>query len=629
MKHARYTLLSLVLVSCAGNTQTQTVTVPDTTSSGNQAPPPAPRDDVSEVAAPSELVAIVRATNARAISERLTQLGIATDAQARAAADQLLTEFLGSRELARAVSRDQPMDMAVLLGAGRPMMVLSVGVGSPAEVSTRLANSFRARPLGNGVIALDPVQSAQQQAASDGQDEGEDIVEDAMHCLLSPTPTEGQGRLTCTKGAESGLTLVTPFMARTLTRRQTRENAIVATVFPVAMRALLGREATAAFDQAERQSATMLSNQSTGPLRHAELRAPLARLVGELIANGRATFNELSGIDMVLSMDNDIVRLSQSIELRAPSGSLVRAMIDGSRNVPAAPEQHLERIAPDAGFYFSAGLSLTPFAATLRTVSEAVVVLAQREARMPAAQVAQLRQVAESVTTMSATAVGGVVLANTGESSGVSVARFATPAAATAYVSDIRRMVGLLRSAPFARSMQALGTAFDVENVPDLRQVRELPTRGLPAGSFAYSLPDLSRVARGARPAARGAAPRPTQQLLVVEGDHVTVVSGVDMRAAWAAASARTGAAPAALASVPVRPGTMTLAMMPSAIANLFAMSQNAGSSTPPAQPIVVPSQSPLVMRMHNADSDGATRFAWDFEISAQALTALVRTLAR
>jgi hypothetical protein len=166
--------------------------------------------------------------------------------------------------------------------------------------------------------------------------------------------------------------------------------------------------------------------------------------------------------------------------------------------------------------------------------------------------------------------------------------------------------------------------------------IRELPTLGLPAGAFAFQLPDFSKIARDLRegstaPSPRRRRPPPTpvlQYIMVPDGAYVTVVSGADARAQWTAAAARTGA-PLDLAAHGIRAGALTMSIVPAGLPNLLVATDPSGATNMRTRIERMPDHgaTPAILRMSNAEVDGSQRFSFDIEVQAATLRGIAAAM--
>jgi hypothetical protein len=643
---ARTALLSLALASCTGGTTT-TTTVNNqqiTAPSGNERRAVVAPDDVSEVAAPAELVALVRATSVRTVATRIARYGFVDEQQANGVAGELLSQVLGNEALARVVQTDRPMDGAVVFAGGRPSFVLSLAIPAPQTTLQRLGRGFRSRPLGNGVIEVtavgnEPDQTPQRNGAD--KELAAPSREESSVCFISPTPRPNEGRLTCTTGARSGLETVTPFLARTLTRRDSPANAIVATVFPNAIRAMLSQDVTRALDEIDREIDRDLGRSTEPPFNHADVRQPLVRLAHDFVANTRAIWGESTGLDLTVTFDDQRVRLVGSGDLRNPSGSFARALLEGSRTAPPLPEQHLQRLSGDSAMVLTGSLGHQAWAPYARPLTDIAVALGRNEARLPPAMLTQLQQ----VLTRQLDADLGVAVTVGADAQGrpmaTGIIRYPDAARATASIADTRQLLTIVRNPAFTRAIDTLARRADARRYSvNWRQVREIPTRGLPAGSFAFELPDFAAMAEAARtmnptgtarrPARAPATAPPMQYLFIPDGPYVTVVSGPDVRARWAEISARTGPA-LDLAAHGARGGAFSWSFIPAGFPNLMMRQQQQQRAAADARAAIarMPDRgaTPIVLRMSNAEVDGSQRFSLEIEVQNSTLTGLAQAL--
>lgn len=639
---ARAVLISLALAACGRNETASTASITNGTSastvSGNERSNGGiAQDDVSEVAAPNDLVAVIRATSVRAVAARIARLGMVSESDVTGKGTELIAQLLGNEPLSRLVRTDRPMDGAVVFSGGRTSFVSSFAVPIPSETVRRLGSGFRVRSVGNGVIELTPQRNEQQTGSRNLEEE----ERDALVCFVSPTPTPTEGRLTCTTGAQSALESVTPFLARTLTRREPGPALIQATVFPNALRAMLGDQTIQELDGADRQIDSELANSNERPLHHPDVRTPFVRLAHDLVANARAFWNETSGINFSLSFDDQQLRLVASVDVHGATGSVMRGLIEGSRRAPALPEQFLQRIPTDAGVIVTASWGHQLFAPFSEPLTELIVALARSEARLPSPMVTQLQTMLSHWFDHDISMVTCVIGDSTDHVSSVSVMRFADEAHATQFVNDGRTSIAVLRTPAFIRAIEALLRQADISlrNI-DWGQVRELPARGLPAGALVYQLPDTSQLARQARSGAptatagrRASAARVVQLLVVPEGAYVTTVQSRDVRATWAQIRARSGA-PLDLALHGARPGAITLSLTPAGFANLLASSGDANVASTVSAVRQFAASLPdrgtapaAILRMSNAEVGGDHRFLLEIELQASVLAGLVRAM--
>ncbi len=588
--------------------------------------------DVSEVAAPAELLGLIRASSLQAVIARAIRLGLLNEATASAMSAGLLQEFVPDSNIVRIIDRNRPIDVALIWADRRPQMVLAFGVGSIGEATRQLGNRYRLNGLGNGVMELVPTASQ----PNDPQQEDEAA---GLRCFLSPTPQPTQARMTCTQGARAALESMTPFMARTLTRRDARQDAVVATVFPAAARVAFGTQVLQGFDEVE---AELARPSATSP--HASLFAPPEvravgeRLAHEVVANLRSVWNESQGLDLTISADDNGAHLTGSVDVHNPSGSLVRAMTEAARTAAPFPDSQLQRIPTDGGVTGAMSLNLTSFAPLTRMLDELVVAVARHSAQVSPAQLQQMQALATTViVNTSSSTVSGMTVDSQRQPVWITVTRCADASGPTALIQAVRSALILIHRPAIVRAVQALQNDSTFRplsgSVPDLTMVRELPATGLPAGSILLQFPERRPLAVSAPPSAapnrgRTANSRPnasnpvsvTQLLLVPDGASYTTVSARDARAAWTTALARTGPVmdPAAMG---FRPGTIGLSF---SLAGLDAMmSAGSQSSTPSAGAALarMPDQgrTPITLRMSTADIDGNTRF--QFAVDMQAVT--------
>jgi hypothetical protein len=637
-------LLSLVLVSCAGNQATSggpSIAPPEprpASGSEQERPSAASQDDLSEVAAPAELLALVRSASVRTIASRIARFGVVTEAQASEVTGELLSTLLGGPALARLVHTDRPMDGALVFAGGEPTFVVSLAVPAPSEVLRRLGASTRPISLGNGVFELAaPEAQRSQQSPTDDEDTAGDERSDRVTCFVSPTPNAREGRLTCAQRSRAALESVTPFLARTLPRRALGQEGIVATVFPAAVRTVGGQDALRGIDEFDRELDRDLARTSTGPLARTEIRQPFARILHELAVNLRALVNETSGLDLAVSVDERGLHFTSSVDVRNPTGSLVRGLVEGSRAAPPLPSQNLSRIAGDAGIVLGGSLTHQVWASQAAAVVELLSALARTEARLSAPQVAQLREILTSGLGTDLSVLSSSAFDPQGRPRSVTLLRAADEARANALVANFRRLFAIVRTPSFTRAIDGLLRDAEVSVRVPWAQLRELPTAGLPAGSFAMQLPDFATIANqlrsGSRPTPGGsgpgrrsaAAPPPAvlQYLIVPEGAQVTVVGGAAARTLWTAVNANTGAAldPAARG---IRQGALAMSISPAGVIDSFAASPEIASNVARLRAILaqMPDRgaTPILFRLSNAEVDGAQRFSFELEVPSSAI---------
>lgn len=633
------------LTACRGSTQTDTTTTTTgTQSSGgglstgtdqtvaNQSA----QFDVSEVAAPTELLGLIRATSLQAITARAVRLGLLPEAQATEMGLGLVRELVGDSTIAALFDATQPVDGALLWTENRPQFVVAFGVAPVGETSRRLGNRFRLNGLGNGVMEL--VRATARTDDPQAEDDSQDI-----RCFISPTPQPAHARMTCTRSSRAALEAVTPFMARTLPRRETRQDAIVATIFPATARTAFGADVLRGFDEAEASiGRPPTSNPSSALFNHPDVRTAGERFAREIVANLRTVWNESQGLDLVVSVDDNSAHLVGSADLHNPTGSLVRALTEASRTAPAWPDANLQRIPTDGGFTAGYSLNLSTFAPFARILDDLTTAIGRHAGRVTPAQLQQLQTLVSNIATASnASAIQGMTLDAQQYPIWVSVARCAEASAPTTIIQSIRAAVGLVHQPAIlqvVRDFQRDPTMRLVSrSLPDLAQVRELPATGLPAGSFLLQYPETDgnfvnappppppQPNRGVRaPRTSTATPAtPTRQwLFVPDGASYTTVSARDARAAWALISARTGPAvdPAALG---MRQGAITANF---SLATIEAIVRT-GSGGPSQTTARLPDQgrTPIVLRMGTSEVDGNTRFQFSLDVQAVTLRGLMR----
>jgi hypothetical protein len=316
-------------------------------------------------------------------------------------------------------------------------------------------------------------------------------------------------------------------------------------------------------------------------------------------------------------------------------------LIDGARQAPPLPSQNLQRIPADAAAVVGGSLGHQVWAAQTAGMIELLAALSRTEARLPAAQVAQLQEILTSTTSMDLSGVSSSAIDPQGRPSGVALFRAADEARASALVTNVRRLFAIVRTPSFTRAIDRLLRDADVATRVPWAQLRELPTTGLPAGSYALQLPDFAALANEARsssrtvtpaprPAQRGRGPGPSvrvqQYLMIPEGSQVTVLVGVDARALWTATNARAGA-PLDPAARGIRPGALTLSISPAGVADTMAANPEtaAGSAEVRRLLAALPDRgtTPILFRMSNAETDGAQRFSLEIDIPTSTLSLL------
>lgn len=630
-------LLCAFSTSCRGGAQTNTGTTTNTGSSGsvttgtdqtvaNQSA----QFDVSEVPAPAELLGLVRATSLRTITNRLVRLGLVPEAQATDISRGLLNEAIGDETIAGLFDPNSPVDGALVWVDQKAELVVGFGVPAMSESARRLGNAYRLNGVGNGVMELVRA-NAQSSSWEEGGRE--------LHCFLSPTPQTTQARMTCTQGSRGALESVSAFMARTLPRRETRQDAIVATLFPAVARTAFGTQVLQGFDEAEASLARPSASNNSAPLfNHPDVRSSGDRLAREIVANLRAIWNESQGLDLTASVDDNGAHLVGSGDLHTPTGTLVRALTEASRTAPPFPDSHLQRIPTEGGFMGGYSLNLSTFAPFARILDDLLSSIARHTGRIPAAQVQQLQTLVSSITASSnASAIQGMLPDAQNQPIWVSVARCADANGPATMIQSIRAALGLIHQPAIARvirdfqqddSLRAV-----VRLIPDFALIRELPATGLPAGSLLLQIPETrpltvtapppppTTVQRG-RAATRTATPAPTfrQWLFIPEGSTYTTIGARDARAAWTTIAARTGPV-IDTAALGLRQGAITLSFTVASLDLLFAAG---ASGTPYSQSRNIgrmPDQgrTPIVLRFSTSEVDGNTRF--QFSLDVQAIT--------
>lgn len=647
-KHARRWLAASTLLfatHCGGAQPTPTVTTPPPRRVV-QAPPPA--IDTSAVPAPEDLVGVVRIAPVGPLVERVAALSGLPAEMLRGPVDEAFHSVLGDPALGDLADRNAPVDFSfVVTPEGRFHAVVSFAAPAPEDVESRLGQTHRFVPTQNGMSRIQPVRTRRDDENNEGLPSGR------MRCTLAPTPRPTQSRIVCSESNEA-VDIMAPYLARTLTRQDMPANTVTAELAVDAVRARYGSQATAVLDAAYGEIQREIDRDPTSSLRHTAVREIVMRLMRELLDNARSVVNEGSGLSSSLAFGEDRVTWHWVIDVRNPTGTWVRAFRDSLRPSGPVPADLLTHLLPEGWAYAANATDARPLRDFFHNLAALTEAIAESDGNVPAADAAALRQALEALLVQGrCTTSFGAGFDAEGELWGTATTRCESPAQGQAIVAATRNLIGVLRRPAVARWINTTSGLLNL-GLFDVREVRELPARGLPAGAYGFSVPSLSTTAESAgalsgllglpppppsttlpaggarrRGAAGGRAARaprrpPTQVVVLASGNDVLYAMGTDAAALLARYQANmTPGVEVRYLTAP--DAAIVEALVPAGLPNsLRARSSNDASEL--QQTIArMPDQgrTPIVLRLGSSESEGVTHFTFDIDIHRPTLAAL------
>jgi hypothetical protein len=621
---------ALLLATHCGSPQTPAVT----------APPPrppaqaAPVIDTSPVPVPEELLALVRFSSLAPLAERVGQL-TGLGAQVGPFVDQMLEEALDYPALAALVDRQSPVDLSVVLSndSGQYGTVVSFAAPPLDDLENRLGQSFSVVAGRDGLHRLQPLPSTRP------NDRGSQPV----RCVVAPTPRATQSRVVC-GNRMAAVERMAPYLARTLTLQEPAPHTVSVDLTVETLRRRFGADADEGLAQASAGLEEALTDGATGIWRAPEVRTVAVRLLRELIENARSVVNDSTALSTTLQFGEDRAVWRWNFEARNPSGTLLRGMSAALRGPQSATQEMLAHLLPDATVYFAATADSRPLEAFNGLLVELAGAMAQYDGRLNAADTAAVRQALQAVTVLDReTTAMALGYDAQGSAWVVSTTHYDTESTAQRAASGWRSLVSAARRPAVARWISSVATRI---NLPiDARELRELPTRGLPSGAVAVRLPALPQdaelagafssllglapppaalagsSARGSRPAPRR---RPLEMILVPSGNDLVMAVGVDARALLTRYQGNsTPGLEGSFLSAPE--GAIAMAVVPAGLPNAMRISAPQEAQEMSQRIARMPDQgrTPLLLRMGAAQNDDRTRYSLEIEVRAATLSAL------
>lgn len=628
-------------VQCGASQQTQsTVMAP----SRVNVRPEAPVVDTSEVPAPDNLVAVIRVASVRPLAQRLGQLIGVGDRLASLVENQLQRDFpTGTFDL------HAPLDVAMFLSRGEPKIAVSVAAGPIDDVEARLEGRYRFVSLTNGMNRLERIQ----------QNQGPD---DLDFCVLAPTPRPSQSRIVCSPDRNAAETLA-PYMSRTLTRRQVPDHTIQADLSVEILRHQYEEPIQLFFRQLEQLGQSALISDQTGPWRHGPVREVFQQLLSELMDNLRSVVQDGTTLHTSLDFAEDRVTWHWWFDARNPRGTWLRAWRQATRDTTSVPPELLTRLLPDGTYYVVATIDGRAFRPLSNTFVEIVNRVVQSEGSLPPGDVTALRQAIETVITPQRATVAVTSGANDqGDSWFVGTYQFETDSQVSNWVTGVRSLVSVLRRPAVARWFRT-SSLRQLLGLSDLRDLRDLPTRGLPAGAYAFQMPSWNEIievqsqnfgkmfrslfglptaSATSTPSAASQVPSSgqanrgnartrralTQVILVPNGNNLLVVLGPDARALFTRVQNNNTPGIEAQFLQP-QGAALVQALVPARLPAAM-RTRSPNEATTLARAIArMPDQgrTPITFRVGSTEVDNLTRYTFDIEVRRETLAGIGTTI--
>jgi hypothetical protein len=217
-------VLSTSLFACGGTTPTAT-SAPAVAAPAKPAVSAPP--DLSPVQAPPDLVAVVTVKNAQALQGSIRDIAADAFPAVRQVTVEALAQSLLGPALSDVVHLSEPIDVAFL--GSFESVAASFGLASLDDAKQNLAEDFDLTPGQEGVIGLSPHKGADP---------------NKLLCEIRPSAGQPAYRLICAT-QHTTLRALAPYMARTLPRESTSEEALVR-FFPVGLADKIKGDGTAA-----------------------------------------------------------------------------------------------------------------------------------------------------------------------------------------------------------------------------------------------------------------------------------------------------------------------------------------------------------------------------------------------
>lgn len=623
-------LLPLVVAACGGS-HAEPRTAADVV---HEAPPPPPPVDTSPVPPPAGLLGKIRVGRLHPLLARVDALlgfGGAVEGSASAA----IGGMLDSEALGGLVDIEASVDIAFVHLADEAEddaeLAFSFASPAPAEACRRLerAEDVRCVTGANGAFAIE--RGGMGTATGSGR----------MRCALFPTAEANAGRLVCSERSEA-LGVVGPFLSRTLTRVPAEDYVIDAEAAVAEIRARYGARIHAQIEEARAQMTREVQETTSGPAARPEVKEAFLRIGNELLDNANTVVDEGDRYGLRVRIDEDNVHVAYGGHVANPTGSLVRAYRDSLRPTSSVPAELYAHLPPNALVYAGAASDARPFQAFVDSLVELGHRLLAASGALPAADVEALRTALANALRLRETAgVGSAAYDSRGAMVVVGVTRFADENAALEVVGAVKTLVTTLRRPAIKRALDQLLAEANEDHPLHVADFRDLPTRGLPRGSFGLRTPTLDALVAGlgldrnvaeaaavataetAAPAPSRSgrpAPAPTAEVLYVpQGRDVYVVAARDARAAFQAALAGTAA--------PIDPSTFASDDAAIAIAVFpghYRVAADDGTSVSLGSQLGADVEGARVdLRMFGLDREGGARFELEMVLDRASLSAV------
>ncbi|MFO0696073.1 MAG: hypothetical protein U0230_21095 [Polyangiales bacterium] len=552
-------LLPLVVAACGGS-HAEPRTAADVV---RETPPPPPPVDTSPVPPPSGLLGKVRVGRLHPMLARVDAL-LGFGGAIENSAPAMLGEMLDSPTLAGLVDVEASVDLAFVHlpdeAEDDAELAFSFASPAPAEACRRLERSEDVRCVtgANGAFAIE--RGSMGTATGSGR----------MRCALFPTADANAGRLVCSERSEA-LGAVGPFLSRTLARVPADDYVIDAEAAVAEIRARYGARMHEQIEEARAQMTRQVQEAQSGPVARPEVKEAILRIGNELLDNANTVVDEADRYGLRIQVDEDRVHLAYGGHIANPTGTLVRAYRDSLRPTSSVPAELYAHLPANALVYAGAASDARPFQAFVDSLVELGHRLLAASGALPAADVEALRTaLANALRLRESAGVGSAAYDSRGAMVVVGVTRLPDENAALEVVGALKTLVTTLRRPAIKRALDQLLAEANAAHPLHVADFRDMPTRGLPRGSFGLRTPTLDALVQGlgldrnvaeaaavataevaaTPPAHRGRpAPAPVAEVLYVpQGRDVYMIASRDARAAFQAALASTTA--------PIDPGT-------------------------------------------------------------------------
>lgn len=496
--------------------------------------------------APQGLIVQVHAASLGPIAERIGGM-VGLTQQVNAGLDELLADAVGhDPALAAVVDRSGPVHIAVAARGQEDVdFAFSLAVPHATDVEQRLGQSHRVgdrTPDGLHIIS----QTSNEARARRGS-----------VCAIVETGSDSSSRLVCSRNRE-GLDRLGAWLGRGVTT-QVPPFTVRAELAVEALRGQYGEIATLVLTQLATGGVDSLMRVVPESARTPPVREAMGRVLDLATETARSIVSDLATGSLTVTFEPERVVVGGESSIRNSQATLVRALTGATQGNTLPTE--LTAGLPAGGFaYTAATVDAEPLRPVLMRFADLGVAVVRGDGRtaLRAPDADALHTALEHfVNALGRTQVAGASGAdNNGAPWAVSTARFANAQGPTASIATTREVITALRrpavvrnvNALFAAAMSSTPRGTPQTPPPDMRQLREVPVRGLPAGSLAYQMPNLRfspERRTEANPPARGRAPaRPltTVVALVPSGNDLRILSGPDAAAVAALAASPTPA---------------------------------------------------------------------------------------